>query len=413
MVCKKLFLLFISGWSLAAQGYTAGQTVSGYSLALQSDQKSILTGNAIKNGSSSIIIARYNTNGSLDATYGQDGVALITVDSSTNQYSYAIALQSDGKAIIACNAIINGLSKAVLLRLTMEGILDSTFGTNGIVVLSLEKQTSALAISIQSDDKIVIGGSYVDDLVEILVARFNTDGSLDNSFGSNGYTRTSLQGNAVVSSMILQSTEKIVVSGTVQGNHFMARYARNGLLDTTFGLSGYGIVTTSLGNVGIIYALGVNAADELYAGGYQIRKGLLLKYSAEGILDVSFGSNGTFLFSSGALTLLFGIYCLDGALLFSGSSSGIAMVGKIFDTGVFDTSFGNGGIMRLTQGIDDSIAYSMQEQTDGKFLAGGLLCRGCLVFRFDGVGSLDTTFDGSGFTNDPSGDPCKVTAGFF
>ena len=82
------------------------------------------------------------------------------------------------------------------------------------------------------------------------------------------------------------------------------------------------------------------------------------------------------------------------------------MVGKVLDTGVFDSLFGTSGIMRLTQGIEDSIAYSMQEQNDGNFLAGGALCNGCLVFRFDATGALDATFNGTGFTNDPSGDPC-------
>lgn len=406
----KNFFLVLCIWSCSLLPSTVGQTVAGYSLAIQSDQKSVLVGSAANNGTSSIVVVRYNTDGTIDTSYGQEGVVLVTIANASNQYGQALVLQSDDKALVAGNCIIDGVSSSVIVRLNTDGTLDREFGNNGVVIFTLDQSTSAASIALQSDNKIIIGGAYISSVSEILIARFNTDGSLDSTFGtSSGYTLTNLDNNIVISDMRLQSTQKIVVSGTMQGNHFMARYTTQGLLDTTFGSNGDGTVNTSLDNVGIMYALGINASDELYAGGYEINQGLILKYSAEGILDTDFADSGYFLFSSGPLAFVFSLYPLTSAVLFSGSSGGIAMVGKVLDTGVFDSLFGTGGIMRLTQGIEDSIAYSMQEQNDGKFLAGGVLCNGCLVFRFDATGALDNTFNGTGYTNDPSGDPCTGT----
>lgn len=405
----KNFFLVSCIWSCSLLPSTVGQTVAGYSLAIQSDQKSLLVGNAANNGTSSIVVVRYNTNGTIDTSYGQAGVVLIAIENASNQYGQALVLQSDDKALVAGNCIIDGVSNAVLIRLNTDGTPDASFGDNGVVIFTLDDSTSASSIAIESDNKIIICGAYISSVSEILIARFNSDGSLDSTFGTSaGYTLTNLDNNIVISAMGLQSTQKIVVSGTMQGNHFMARYTTGGLLDTSFGSNGDGIVSTSLDNVGIMYALGINSSNELYAGGYEINQGLILKYSAEGILDTGFANAGYFLFSSGPLAFVFSLYPLTSAILFSGASGGIAMVGKVLDTGVFDSLFGTGGIMRLTQGIEDSIAYSMQEQNDGNFLAGGVLCNGCLVFRFDASGALDTSFNGTGYTNDPSGDPCTA-----
>lgn len=139
--------------------------------------------------------ARYNSNGSLDTSFSGDGKAVFPIgDSTSDDKANALARTSDGKYILA-GGIINGLGlDAALARLTATGALDTTFGTGGKVVTDLHPNDldAATDVVLQSDDKIVvtykIGGDLFDDTFGL--ARYNTDGTLDPTFGTGGKVNT-------------------------------------------------------------------------------------------------------------------------------------------------------------------------------------------------------------------------------
>lgn len=391
---------------------TLGQVVVSTACGIQSNGQLVAAGNALSEGVSSIMITRYNTDGTLDTTYGTNGACVVSIPSATDSYASDIKVQTDDKVIVVGNCIINQVSSAVVVRIDTDGTLDATFGTNGIVVTTLANPSAAQSLVLQSTN-IVVYGNYYSYPSQLLLYRLDNNGSLDTTFGTSGITTTFLAYVPAPGGICLQSTQDIVVSGTLQGNNFLNRYTSNGILDTTFGTDG--TVITSLDGAANLRGICVDSSDNLFALGTYKSQAIVLKYDSAGVLDNTFAANGQLTFASGALTLLFDGVCVTGGNTFlSGSGGGFAMVSKILSNGTFDTTFGdnNSGMMRFIQGVDDSFGYGMVMQADGKILCAGALCHGCLAFRLNSDGSLDTTFNETGFINDPSGDPCKVTANF-
>lgn len=406
---KIFFVLTLLSSPYSEYGLVVGQIAAGQALVIQSDQKTVVAGSATNDGMSSIVVARYTTDGLLDTRYGTQGASIINITDATDQYAYTMAIQSNDQVIVAGNCIIDGTSHAVAICLNTDGTINTEFANKGFAIISLAFPTSFKSVAIQKSGKIVLMGSYItDEKLQLILIRLNSDGSIDTSFGDKGYTITDLGYGLFPAAIALQSSDAILVSGTIQGNHFVTRYNPDGSLDTTFGSDG--ITITSLNNIGLMYAFAIDSSNSLYAAGSVNQQGIVLKYDSSGFLDNSFAKSGKLTFSSGTLTLIYGLECLEDSVLVAGSSSGFAMVGKIMSNGVFDTTFASGGIMRLTDGVDDSIAFSLGTQNDSKIVGGGSLCRGFLAFRLNTNGSLDTSFDTDGFINDPSGDPCKVMA---
>lgn len=186
-----------------------------YSIAVQQNGKIILAGEANDSIFSDFAIARYNSDGSLDNSFGIGGIARIAL-SETYDYARSVVLQSDEKIVVAGSAQ-NGLSNEniALVRFTTEGSLDSTFGSNGVVITDISIEF-ANSVVIQHDNKIIVAGSYTSSTVyDFATLRYNTDGSLDNSFGINGLITTSFgngdsEGNAVA----IGNNGEILIAGT-------------------------------------------------------------------------------------------------------------------------------------------------------------------------------------------------------
>src|SRR5262249_10206885 len=168
--------------------------------------------------------------GSLDPTFGTNGIV-----TTANTAANAAALQSDGKIVVA-GSIPNSqnFQQGGLLRYTSNGVLDSSFGTGGEVLIGTSSTGSAFAVAIQTDGKILAAAPAS---ARLTVFRFNTNGSVDTTFGTNG-SETILAAGLLFSpingDMTLQSDGKIVV---VTGN-VVARLLANGQLDSTFGSGG-------------------------------------------------------------------------------------------------------------------------------------------------------------------------------
>jgi uncharacterized delta-60 repeat protein len=221
----------------------------GSGLVGQPDGKLIVAGDIFAGGHTSFAVARYNTDGSLDASFGTGG-EVSTSFGSTNNGANSVTLQADGK-IVAAGASDNSENLA-LVRYNVDGSLDASFGSGGMVTTSVPNGSGSAAesVKIQPDGKILVAGySFVlGSNTDFVLVRYNSDGSLDSSFGTGGKVETELGSIAdAANSLVLLPDGKILVVGTTgdrpvgsagdqPGLDFaLARYNSDGSLDTSFG----------------------------------------------------------------------------------------------------------------------------------------------------------------------------------
>jgi uncharacterized delta-60 repeat protein len=202
--------------------FSAGDDV-GSGIAVQSDGKIVVVGTSDDgSGTSEFAIARFNVDGSPDTSFNGDGRVTASFLAGDDVGS-GIAVQSDGN-IVAVGTSDNLSSTALVVAgFNIDGSLDNSFGTDGSVITksSLNGRDLGSGIAVQSDDKIVVVGSGDDlnGLLEFVVARFNADGSFTDNFPFNaksfGKETTSFSaGDDVGSGIVVQSDDKIVVVGT-------------------------------------------------------------------------------------------------------------------------------------------------------------------------------------------------------
>jgi uncharacterized delta-60 repeat protein len=164
--------------------------------AIQADGKIVEAGYSdtqTQSGGGAALV-RYNTDGTLDTTFGSGGKVLPDYNSSGGSF-HAVAIQGDGKIVIAGVAFPSGAGEWALIRYNSDGSLDTTFGSGGEVLTSFEIQNSDDApnsVAIQADGKIVAAGGSASSFA---LARYNSDGSLDTSFGTAGKVTTAFAGS--------------------------------------------------------------------------------------------------------------------------------------------------------------------------------------------------------------------------
>ncbi len=224
------------------------------SVKIQDDGKIIVVGfSGGTTDSQDLAVVRLNSNGSLDTTFDGDGIVL-TNTGSIADYAHSVAIQSDGKIVVG-GVGGNGFKiMPAVVRYNSNGSLDATFGNNGIVTTPILSQVDELyEIAIQPDGKIVgIGRVNTPAPVssDFLVVRYNINGSLDSSFDGDGIVITAISNsNDSASSIAIQANGKIVVAGGSVGNGNIdfaaARYNSNGSLDSSFGNGGIVITPMS------------------------------------------------------------------------------------------------------------------------------------------------------------------------
>jgi uncharacterized delta-60 repeat protein len=202
---------------------------------------------------------RYHADGALDASFGEGGVTTIGQRPMEGTFDLsAAALQPDGKIVAA--GFVNNLntspafpfvSSFVLARVLPDGAFDTSFGSDGLVKTNIALNAEANAVALQPDGKIVAAGRTVEATDDpnifarnFTLARYLPDGMLDTSFGSGGLVTTDFGGGSSANGVILQPDGKIVAAGSAsnESDFALARYLQDGALDTTF--SGDGLVTT-------------------------------------------------------------------------------------------------------------------------------------------------------------------------
>ena len=361
------------------------------SIVLQSDGKIIAGGNYIVNDNydNYFALARYNSDGTLDTSFGTNG--LVSTDISINNVAQSVVLQSDGKIIAGGYTGPGGYAGNVfvLARYNTNGSLDTSFGTNGKVTTDFSTSAIAYSVKLQSDGKIIACGAAGNAFA---LVRYNSDGTLDTSFGTNGKVTTDITYDTdTISSIVLQSDGKIIACGytnNVEGSYTydfaLARYNSDGTLDTSFGTNG--MVTTDFNSgMDIIYSIVLQSDGKIIAGGraeidsapYDFA---LARYNSDGTLDTSFGTNGkvTTDITYDTDTISSIVLQSDGKIIACGYTNNVEgsytydfALARYNSDGTLDTSFGTNGIVTTDFGETNDFAYSIVLQSDGKIVAAG------------------------------------------
>ena len=239
--------------------------------AIQADGKIVITSSESVSQTTygAWSIKRYNSNGSFDTTFGIDGVAIITQIPTVYGYVSNLAIQTDGKIIVNGYQNVEG-SRFLLARFNTNGILDNTFGVDGITYYdNYSVFDRDLVLAIQADGKIL---SYVGTNNSAQkIARFNTNGILNNTFGNFGVI-TAQVGYCNCVDFALQNDGKIIVVGfsnnNGQNDFTLNRFNTNGSLDNTFGVDG--IITTSIGTESYARFVAIQADGKIVVAGNSI-----------------------------------------------------------------------------------------------------------------------------------------------
>lgn len=250
-----------------------GVVAAGFSAVLQSDGKLVVAGAALM-GSLSFALVRYNDDGTLDTSFG-GGTGIVLTPIGSLASGHAVALQADGKIVVAGLADIASAQNFAIVRYNIDGSLDSSFGTGGIVTTSIGDFSNATGVALQANDKIIVtGNAFSVGIDQFAVARYNVDGMLDLSFGGGtGIVTTAIGSIAQAAGVAIQQDEKIAVAGfaTVSGveQFAVALYNTDGTLDTTFNPSGTppGTVTTTMGSFAQGKGIALQSDGKIVVGG--------------------------------------------------------------------------------------------------------------------------------------------------
>jgi uncharacterized delta-60 repeat protein len=380
----------------------------GSDIALQSDGKILMLVPA--QGEQMPVLLRYNSNGSVDNTFGAGGK--LTLD-----FGFKVSLQSDGKLVVAgsCNG---GIAVA---RYNSNGTnLDNTFGTDGVSIISDENGFSRYSVSdlaIESDGQIVVVGteSNQGNFTNIVLARFNSDGAQDFirildkfDFPNNRYNN----GKAVA----IQPNGKIIVSGNMMDDDAndqisLARLNQNGSLDTsTFGTNGKGTVMAPLSDFAHS-----NGAITLQTDGKIVVVGTIInddgtvedlavaRFNANGALDTTFGGTGIVITDFGANEHGADIHLQsDGRIVVVGTSStgdsGSLLLVRYNKDGSLDNTFGDNGKLLGGLGDGSSSGAGIEIQPNGKLVVAGARNGVAILARYNAVVpiSVTSTFKSAG-----------------
>lgn len=339
-------------------------------------------------------ITQLNANGTLDFSFNAGTGANGTVN--------ATVIQNDGKIIIGGEfSTFNGIPRNGIVRLNVDGTVDTSFNVGtGFTGTGIGIQNylipNVATISIQNDGKIVVGGNFstYNDNLRPSIIRLNTDGSRDQTFNPTAI----IQGNTLATA--IQSDGKILIGGTFNinnstGNKYIARLNTDGSLDSTFDFNNGPnnvVRTISIQNIGKII---IGGSFTTYNGYSRNR---IVRINTDGSVDLTFN------YVSGANNIIHTTAIQSDKKIIIGGQfttyNGISInriarlnIDGTLD-GTFNTGFGaNGNVFCIGLQSDEKIIIG------GSFIEFNNINRKGIA-RLNTNGQLDTSFDpGAGISN--------------
>ena len=318
--------------SMGTAAFASNKNEDAKSVVALPDGRFLVGGEGNAGGYAQHGVIRFMADGTVDDSFGRDGRA--SVDFGRLSHIHAMALQADGKLVMVGESY-GGTNSArlAMARLNTDGTLDTTFGTAGLVQASYGETTNTHAVVIAPDGTITVGGYLVEsingDASACFVARYRSTGAADTSFGSHGVTIVAVGSGHenYCHSLARQDDGMIVLAGSIvrnrTGDFMMMRFTTSGGLDPAF--DGDGIVSTTF----------------------------------PGRAPISSAANAVLLLP-------------DGKLVLGGHADGQFALARYSSAGALDPAFGTGGLMSFAfgRGVDDQIK-SLALQPDGKIVAAG------------------------------------------
>jgi uncharacterized delta-60 repeat protein len=315
------------------------------------------------------MVGRLNQDGSLDTSFGSNGMVITRVGDESGMSAHSVAIQSDGKIVVAGTSLFYSNDwKFAVVRYNSDGSLDPSFGSDGISIIS--GINSVRSVAIQSDGKIVVVGTDIlsgyPTTKSLILVRFNSDGNLDTSFDDDGQLSTHFSDDIVdFRSVVIQPDDKIVVVGEIGDDFAVARYNSDGSLDTSFDTDGW-LTTDLAGRVDGAYSATMQSNDKILVVGSSSGDFAMVRYNLDGSLDTSFDADGL-------VTTDFPVGIEDYQSYERAISVDILSDGKIMITGIRRTFFVAPGSPLL---VDDDFAvvrYNNDGELDSSFGSEGLV----------------------------------------
>ncbi|SEC81922.1 DUF11 domain-containing protein [Streptomyces sp. TLI_105] len=372
-------------------------------MAVQPDGRIVTIGYGYSDQTSGdFTLTRHNPDGSLDPTFGGDGV--VTTDFGTNNdEGMALALQADGKIVaVGGSTDIAGNGTWATARYNADGSLDTGFGDGGRVLTDIDVDTIdiAYAVAVQPDGRIVAGGA---SFGEWTLVRWNSSGTLDPGFGGDGIVITDFGPTCchILSDLAVQPDGRIVSAGHADGLA-LTRHNPDGSLDT--GFDGDGRVVSG---TGAAEGVALQSDGKIVAAGKEGNAFLVTRFTTAGAPDPGFDGDGR-------LTTLFGpedggAYDVtvqpDGRIVAAGDYGGDMALARYNTGGGLDTGFSGDGKVTTDFGGPHDRATQVALQSDGKIVTAGLAGT---ASSFDEDRAL-ARYLGGGGTEPPAGVDLSVT----
>lgn len=361
-----------------------------YNIAMQPDGKIVICGYSGSNGTMDFALSRYNTNGSLDNTFGNNG-RVVTQVSQENDVARCVVIQPDGKIIVTGSSDSSNFTVISTVRYLPGGTPDPSFGTLGIVKTAAGSGglSYGYTAALQPDGKIIVGGNanLQNGAVNIALVRYNSNGTLDPGFGANGIVSADMNNNYDHTfGIALQPDGKIVASVyTFDGVRYrfgVARFNSNGSFDNSFGVGGK--IISQVGFDDVAKAITLQADGKIIIAGYTWNPSYtdtdmaLARYNTDGSPDTTFGTGGIIIHpNSAGYDYLFSITVQpDGKIIGAGESM-IAnyadfLLARFNTDGSLDATFNTSGkvIVDMGYGLPD-YASAVTLQADGKIVMAG------------------------------------------
>ena len=360
------------------------------------DQKIVATGS--KTDGTGLPVARYDSMGNADMTYGSAGLA--NPLGTNSGYALGLVLQPDGKAVVTGNVSNN--NAILVARLNANGSPDSGFGSGGWSSFDVQPGwDAARGVGLQSSGKIVVSGNVGSLPYSAFVARFKANGAIDSGKGGFGKVVQGKATGATVSTfgsdsnsfsaLAIQSDDKLVAAGcsynpvSDTSKVLVARYTASGALDTTFNGSGYSAFSPPEFTSAGVWAIALQSDGKIVTAGQAGADMMVTRYNANGTLDTGFGGGSGYVLLDidGAATSTAesgrdlviqpdGKIVVAGYVFTHGVGPHNVLVARLNTNGSLDASFGTGGFkIGASPAGHDFHGYAVSLQSNGNIIVAG------------------------------------------
>ncbi|MBC3807678.1 DUF4214 domain-containing protein [Undibacterium seohonense] len=367
-----------------------GSNELGNAVAIQADGKIVVAGVTGVGMYNNYFLTRYNPDGSLDLSFNKTGT-LLTTTTAIPQDRTSVIIQADGKILFGGYNV---------LRVTTDGQLDSSFYGQSSAVNVIYH------VNMQADGKIILAGFKSNEQVNApeydfntVVERLNQDGSLDRSFNQNAYVEFNLGRTDSAESTVIQTDGKIIIASYVDGITTISRLRSDGSIDTSYGTNGKFIFNGASWGIADPQAMKLQTDGKLLLTGSSPNGAFVARFNDNGTPDTTFNGIGYREFTvatgySRIEPLAMDIQS-DGKIIVAGingfTHDGVLIAARLNPNGSMDTTFNTTGILVIDEGL--SGATGIDIQTDGKIVFSSTKNLDLAFVRVNSNGSLDKALD--------------------